>query len=55
MIIIIGFLAFHESATDFGDHSLGVRSIMLELGSDGADVPTNVGNGSMRAPQQGSR
>ena len=41
---------------DFRDNSPGVRSIALEFGSDdGADVPTDVGNGPMRSPRQGSR
>ena len=49
---------------DFGDHS--ARSIMIDLGNDGADVPTdfgnngadvltNVGNISMHVPWQGVR
>jgi len=38
---------------DFGDHSLGVRSIVLELGNDGADVLTIVGNGLMCASRKG--
>ena len=47
---------------DFGDHS--ARSIMIDLGNDGADVPTdfinngadvltNVGDISMHVPWQG--
>ena len=49
---------------DFGDHS--ARSIAIDLGNDGADVPTNFGNNgadvranvgdsSMRVPRQGWR
>jgi len=38
------------------DNILGIRSIALEFGSDdGPDLPTDVGDGSMRTPRQGSR
>ena len=46
-------MAFHDSAMDFGDHGLGIRSIALELGNDGADIPTAVVNDSMRARKGG--
>ena len=38
---------------DFGDHILGARSIFLELRNDGANVPANVGDGSMCVLRQG--
>ena len=53
---VVYFLAFHDSMKDFRDNSPGICSIALEFGSDdGADVPTDVGNGPMRSPRQGSR
>ena len=36
---------------DVGYHGVGIRNITLDLGNDGTDVPTNVGNISMRTPR----
>jgi hypothetical protein len=49
ILLIDSFLTSHNGTIGVGDRDVGGRSIALELGNDGTDVLTNVGNRFMRA------
>jgi len=47
---IISSLTFHDSTMDIGDHNVGARGIVLELGNDGmgfGNGGTGFGNSDM--------